>query len=850
MEVAGKGLMAERQQIEAALQESEKRYKRLLEAVTDYIYSVKVEDGFAVVTSHGPGCVAVTGFTSQEYETDPHLWYRMIYEEDRDAVVHQTTRILSGEEVAPLEHRLIHKDGSIHWVRNTPVPRYNEQGLLVAYDGLITDITERKRMGAERERLLAMEREQHLLAETLGDVFLTLTSQTSRNAVLNAILYQTERIVPYSGAHIMLLDNKMLRMARWRGYETFGNDEFLADLEQSLSNFPLDAGVVESGRFLVIPNTQQNPQWVTIPELAWIQSFVAVPICLHDRVLGLLRLDSEIPEKFSAKDAECLLPLANAAAIALENARLYDQAQQELAERIYAEKELRRVALRNQAILDAIPDSMFYFNRAGQLLGYKAPNNGDLPSGIVSETIIGKKLNDLLPPDLADMTLQYLSQVLDSGAMQTFEYQLSLPEGLQDFEARLVVSGLNEVLAIMRNITRRKRMEEALKKSETGLAASEARLLAEMQSVLIVTHALVSEINLNNLLEFIMVQAEHLMNANGAVVLLLSDDGQQLEVATPGESWLRIKPGSRLQLKGSLAELALASQQVQISNCAPDDDLITSIRLLLPISACHSLLCAPLIIRYKNLGVLLIWSEQERVFTTQDNYLMTLFANQAALALHNAHLHAENRQLTIEQERHRLARELHDSVTQSLYSIGLAAQAALKLLYRNLPSDAQSPLEHIHTLSQIALTEMREQLYNLQPAALNKGLVTALAEHCHMLREQYALEIEFKADLDASLSIDYQHTLYYLVKEALWNVVKHARATHVNLIMSSENNQIVLSIADDGIGFEPSAITKSERLGLRNMKERTALLGGTFELQSRPGQGTRLTAQIPLRSHA
>src|SRR6185436_13731486 len=111
----------------------------------------------------------------------------------------------------------------------------------------------------------------------------------------------------------------------------------------------------------------------------------------------------------------------------------------------------------------------------------------------------------------------------------------------------------------------RKQMEEALKESEANLAASEARLLAEMQSVLVITGALVSEINLNNLLEFIIVQAEHLMNADGAAVLLLSDDNQQLEVATPGESWLKMKPGSQLQVKGSLAELALAHQQVQIS---------------------------------------------------------------------------------------------------------------------------------------------------------------------------------------------------------------------------------------------------------------------------------------------
>ena len=128
----------------AATLESEQRYRRLLASVTDYVYSVTVKDSRAVSTCHGPGCEAVTGYSSEDFEADPTLWYEMIFEADRPAVLAQADRILRGEEPPPLEHRITHKDGNLRWIRNTPVPRKNAQGVLVGYDGLVYNITERK----------------------------------------------------------------------------------------------------------------------------------------------------------------------------------------------------------------------------------------------------------------------------------------------------------------------------------------------------------------------------------------------------------------------------------------------------------------------------------------------------------------------------------------------------------------------------------------------------------------------------------------------------------------------------------------------------------------------------------
>ncbi len=137
--------ITERKRSEDALQKGEQRYKQLLESVTSYIYTVTVEQGKAVATVHGPGCVAVTGYEAGEYAADPFLWYRMVHDQDKQLVLKQAEDVLAGKRPGPIDHRVRHKNGTSVWVRGTVVPHADEQGRLASYDGLITDITAQKR---------------------------------------------------------------------------------------------------------------------------------------------------------------------------------------------------------------------------------------------------------------------------------------------------------------------------------------------------------------------------------------------------------------------------------------------------------------------------------------------------------------------------------------------------------------------------------------------------------------------------------------------------------------------------------------------------------------------------------
>jgi len=153
---------SERERAKQALRESEERYRRITEAVTDYIYTVRIQDGRPVETIHGHACVAVTGHTAEDFRADPWLWIQMVHEKDRGAVEEQAAQVLTGIKAKPLEHRIIRKDGAVRWVRNTPVLSFDIQGGLLSYDGLIQDITDRK---LAEEALRESETKYSTLAE-------------------------------------------------------------------------------------------------------------------------------------------------------------------------------------------------------------------------------------------------------------------------------------------------------------------------------------------------------------------------------------------------------------------------------------------------------------------------------------------------------------------------------------------------------------------------------------------------------------------------------------------------------------------------------------------------------------
>ena len=208
-------------------------------------------------------------------------------------------------------------------------------------------------------------------------------------------------------------------------------------------------------------------------------------------------------------------------------------------------------------------------------------------------------------------------------------------------------------------------------------------------------------------------------------------------------------------------------------------------------------------------------------------------------------LYEQAQELVSLQERQRLARELHDSVSQALYAIGLGAHTAREALESD-PEQAMASIDYVLALAEAGLAEMRALIFELRPESLEmEGMVAALTKQVAVLRTRYKLTVEADLGEEPTLSLETKHMLYRVAQEALHNIVKHARATKVNLHLAGEENEFILEVRDNGRGFNPAEPFPGH-LGLRSMNERVTRMGGTLTIKSVPEQGTYLGVRIPI----
>jgi signal transduction histidine kinase len=228
-------------------------------------------------------------------------------------------------------------------------------------------------------------------------------------------------------------------------------------------------------------------------------------------------------------------------------------------------------------------------------------------------------------------------------------------------------------------------------------------------------------------------------------------------------------------------------------------------------------------------------------FGDDDQEVIELLAAHAAIAITNARLYEESRELSVLSERNRLALDLHDAVSQKLFGLVLAAESAGTLLERD-PGAAREQVAKLQTLAQEARDELRSLVFELRPPDLERdGLCGTLRKHVELLRRLQPVEIalDLEAELEREPSRDRE--LLRIAQEAINNSLRHARATQLAVRLHRADGRVRLEVEDDGVGFDPSARRlRATHLGLTSMEERTERIGGRLEISSAPGSGTKV----------
>ncbi|WP_406860082.1 GAF domain-containing sensor histidine kinase [Streptomyces sp. HUAS MG47] len=233
-------------------------------------------------------------------------------------------------------------------------------------------------------------------------------------------------------------------------------------------------------------------------------------------------------------------------------------------------------------------------------------------------------------------------------------------------------------------------------------------------------------------------------------------------------------------------------------------------------------------------------------FTEDDEELLSILAQHAAIALTNARLYERSRELTIAEERSRLAHELHDAVSQKLFSLRLTAQAAAALVDRD-PARAKGELQQVAALAAEAADELRAAVVELRPAALDEdGLVHTLRTQIQVLDRAHAARVTFDGTGVRALPAAQEEAVLRVAQEALHNALRHSGAERVEVTLVRHGQGALLTVTDDGGGFEPGAVRKAGRhLGLVSMRDRAGGVGGRLTVTSAPGHGTTIEMEVP-----
>ncbi|NBD36850.1 MAG: GAF domain-containing protein, partial [Chloroflexi bacterium] len=750
---------------------------------------------------------------------------------------------------------------------------------------------ENARLYREEQAQLHEAERRREVAEGLRDILAFLNSNRSLDAILDYIMAEAQRLL---GADAGLIYQLQDGGDTAHIEATCGLPEDL----QSFSDVPLYQGrsnrAISENQPFVIPNfeehlAQEIPDPSVVPPTgrAWLealadhyQAHLNVPIIVRDKVYGGLQFYYPQPRTFTDDEVDLGATLGDQISLAIENARLYVESrrraeesqallnvQQAIMSDLNMDAVLQMIASEARRLTGVQRSVVLLLDESGGELVVRhvaGEEDHDLRGRTLSvqESVSGRSMLAGEPVLITDMTTddratsetqkttRYRSQIsvpliTSDGPMGLIAVSDPEPNRLDENDVHLMMMFASSAVIGLENA--RLYQEEQDRREE----AEQRRRVAEgLRDILAVLN---SNCSFDEVLDYIVYQASELLGARAGVIYRVLDDHDAIFVeaasGAPNElATLGRLPNYMEQVNRSLSErepfaVSHLPEEVTTDLTTDLDDLDPALIQWKRIVREHyrAYLAVPLLIEDHIYGALVLYYSEPRDFSEEDRGLGMALGGQVALAIENARLRNQVEEAAVAAERHRLARDLHDAVSQTLFSASIIADVLPRLWEMN-PEEAMRRLDELRELTRGALAEMRMLLVELRPTALVDSDFSELLDH---LTTAFTGKTRVPVELDVTgqgkFPPDIQVALYRIAQEALNNIVKHAQPTHVYVSMHIREDQAILRIQDDGQGFDTEA-APAGHFGLGNMRERANAAGIQLRIESTIGEGTQIEA--------
>lgn len=866
--------ITERKRAENELRASEERFRQLADNIEEVFWMTEAETGRELYAS--PAAEKIWGISLETLLYKPDVYVNSVLPEDRSLILRGIEKEKNGEKVE-MEYRIMRPDGSVRWVWDRAFPIFDDEGRVKILAGISADITERKQNELEIQRHLAE-------LEALYENGLAIGHLLEPRDIGNQIIQTFARYLSWHHVTIRLLDPYTDQLELIAFNQPGLSDESRAEVEKRFTQMVTKVGqglsgwAMQTGEAIRTGNVHTHPQYVNIH--SGIMSGLYMPLKAGDRIIGCISVESDQPDAFTIQDERLLATLANQAAIAFENARLYQAAQQELSERKRAQQALWASETHYRQLADSITDILFELDHD---LRYTHWNKAsEMFSGIPAEDAIGQSVNEIwgIGDDLFKQQEIYKSVIKERQA-RTFEIDTNVKGSRRALEIRAYPSARG-VSVVARDVTERKVFETLLQKRFELIEYSNNHSLEDVMQKVVDEVSILTGSHIGFL---------HLVKEDETTINLQAWSTETIERLGPTDKAAMHYP---LDEAGVWADAVRQRRAVIHDNYEslpekkglPEGHVPVTREMVIPI------------IRNDRIVAVIAVGNKEQEYTAQDITVAERFADYAWDITERRRIESE-----LAEERNQLAQRVEDRTADlSRANSNLARALRVKDEFlANMSHELRTPLNAILGLSeslseQVAgplnekqskyLSTINESGHHLLSlindildlAKIEAGQITldinkvdinsvcqASLRMIKQLAQKKNQEVSFEIDHDLGLMWADERRLKQMIVNLLSNAVKFTPELGqlgLEVHGDQEGNKVIISVWDRGIGISENDVQRLFKpfvqldaglareatgtgLGLALVAQMAQMHGGSVSLESQVGYGSRFTIMLP-----